>query len=66
MQQYLSQRQQKLKKSQRRTNNLEKIISEQLNDSKKGMVTKMTIPFLHKKNMKIYYEAVFVSICAGC
>ena len=49
MQQYLSQRQQKLKKSQRRTNNLEKIISEQLNDSKKGMVTKMTIPFLHKK-----------------
>ena len=40
---------QKLKKSQRRTNNLEKIISEQLNDSKKGMVTKMTIPFLHKK-----------------
>ena len=49
MQQYLRQRQQKLKKSQRRTNNLEKIISEQLNDSKKGMVTKMTIPFCTKK-----------------
>ena len=48
MQQYLRQRQQKLKKSQRRTNNLEKIISEQLNDSKKGMVTKMTILFLYK------------------
>ena len=39
MQQYLSQRQQKLKKSQRRTNNPEKIISEQLND-KKGAVKK--------------------------
>lgn len=65
MQQYLSQRQQKLKKIQRRTNNPEKIISEQLNDKKRNG-HENDRSFFGTKNMKIYYEAFFVSICAGC